>query len=795
MPTVDNLDIQIKSSADSAVRSVDRLADSVGRLAQRLNSFGGNGIKQFSASIGSLASGFNTVSAAVSSFDIAGLKRINKELNSFSTNAEKMSRAAQSINFTQASTGAKAFSDAAKKGADSIARDFGITDAQAVNKLRTQFVELAKALESNSGDVNTIFDQIVKDVWESRNVVNGFAREYEDVIRSIQAANKSGAKITMPFSSSEFTDDFSQMRKMLGKAFTSTEDIANQNTIGFDAWFAGLDDATVRTVTAEMERLGLNTNSAASAFQALVSIKQRYNEATRAGAVAETEANSSMQAAQNSVMSTIDRFMELERVFGRVSDIGRGQTANAFDTIANELNKLGAVSLPNAEQLTGVASAISRLGRVDTSGLQNANFGRMGEEVRRFSEAVSSIGAAPESLSNLINSITRLSRNAQGADAASVALPKLSAALNDFSASISGIGGVSENVTNLLNAISKLTRIGKQSDEISAGLDNLGQSLKRFMREMSSAPAINDSVVRMTEAVGNLRNSTVSLGNTMGNSTSRGTSLFSNGLKTVGSWLVNGVKRILTFNGALNRFIPGMRKAEDSTNGFVSKIGMFYAKFFLLIRAFKMIGKVVEDAMDSIEVVNYFNAAVDQVTKRADLSKWQELGYDSAESYANSFKEGMLKTTEQMSGYTLNAAGNLVQSGMKNFGIDSSILMNYQAQFAQMASSIGVSSEYSTKISRAMTEIGADLASVKNMDFKDVWDNLSSGLTGMSRAVDKYGINIRNAALQTELSNLGINANVQALSQADKAMLRTIVILNSSEYAWGDLADRNRLVA
>lgn len=108
---------------------------------------------------------------------------------------------------------------------------------------------------------------------------------------------------------------------------------------------------------------------------------------------------------------------------------------------------------------------------------------------------------------------------------------------------------------------------------------------------------------------------------------------------------------------------------------------------------------------------------------------------------------------------------------------------------AGVASSMGVASETSLKLSRALTEIGADLASVKNMDFDEVWTDMASGLAGMSRTLDKYGVNIRNVNLQQKLTELGIDANITALNQNDKALLRTIILLDSTRYAWGDLAD------
>ena len=55
--------------------------------------------------------------------------------------------------------------------------------------------------------------------------------------------------------------------------------------------------------------------------------------------------------------------------------------------------------------------------------------------------------------------------------------------------------------------------------------------------------------------------------------------------------------------------------------------------------------------------------------------------------------------------------------------------------YAQMASSMGVASDTAAKMSRALTEIGADLASVRNMDFDKVWTDMASGLAGRERLV------------------------------------------------------------
>lgn len=207
------------------------------------------------------------------------------------------------------------------------------------------------------------------------------------------------------------------------------------------------------------------------------------------------------------------------------------------------------------------------------------------------------------------------------------------------------------------------------------------------------------------------------------------------------------------------------------------------------VKGSKEIWQAVQKSMDYIEVLNYFNAAFGQVAEKADLSSFEKMGYSSAEEYYNSFSERAEQLTQKMTGFKVSENGMLEATGGKSLGLDPSQLMNYQAMFGQMSSSMGVASETSLKLSNALTMIGADLASVKNMDFSKTWQDMSSGLAGMSRTLDKYGVNIRNVNLQQKLNELGIEANITKLNQNDKALLRTIILLDSTRYAWGDLAD------
>ena len=251
-----------------------------------------------------------------------------------------------------------------------------------------------------------------------------------------------------------------------------------------------------------------------------------------------------------------------------------------------------------------------------------------------------------------------------------------------------------------------------------------------------------------------------------------------------------------TINAAFSSTTKSSRKLEKSISkintpvkALTNELKRTAAQFLTIRAAFGGIQKSIQNSMNYIETLNYFERAFEQVASKADLSAFSEMGYNSAEEYFNSFSERAKELTSKMSGFNINADGTLTASGMPSLGIDPNKLMNYQAMFGQMSSSMGVASETSLKLSNALTMIGADLASVKNMNFDKVWEDMASGLAGMSRTLDKYGVNIRNVNLQQKLNELGIKANISALNQNDKALLRGIILLDTTRYAWGDLAN------
>lgn len=423
------------------------------------------------------------------------------------------------------------------------------------------------------------------------------------------------------------------------------------------------------------------------------------------------------------------------------------------------MNGAGSLTF-DANGLVSLVNSVSRLG--STNATQSVkNLPQISTALRGFITSMNTVGSVAfdfAGLNNLVSNITRLG-GAKATQAATNLKPIKDQILR-FVSGLNGIGSLSFDTTSLANLVSSITKLGgKAATTAIPNIQALGTALTKLMATLSHAPAVSQNLIQMTTALA---------------------SLAGNGSR------VSSASTAM-YQG-LNLYSSSVSRATKATKGLVSQIGMFYAKCFLLIRGAKALWKATESSMDYIETLNYFDAAWGQVAGNA-AGEWKKAGYESAEAYAKSFSERAKALTGKMTGFQPDAYGNLIATGMPSLGLDPEKLMNYQATFGQMASSMGVASETALKLSNALTMIGADLASVKNLKFEDVWQDMASGMVGMSRTLDKYGVNIRNVNLQEKLYELGIDAKIAKLGQQDKALLRTIILLQSTKYAWGDMAD------
>lgn len=508
----------------------------------------------------------------------------------------------------------------------------------------------------------------------------------------------------------------------------------------------------------------------------------------------------------NTVNVTLDADVTTvkDAITKKLKDIDAGEMTDLSTSMAKfatSLRDLGSVNFKGTG-LNAVINSINRLGKSDFSQFDTGKLGEILTEMQKL-DAIPDVSP---SVSRFTTAIAKLAGTGQYIGNVSKELPNLAAGLNNTATKLSSMSEISASTNTFITSLGKLASAGDKTGKTASQLSTLAQEVLKFFDAMKSAPDISSSTIRMTEALAVLASS--------GSKVGRATNSVSNSFNTISSL---GSKASTVINGLTNAFqkfaskaislggkavsaIAGIgnasseagekiRRLSNPLSSVTNKLSALYAKGFLAKRALDVLTSPVESAMNYVETLNYFNSAFNQVAEGIDTDEWKKSGIKSAEAYANSFQERAKQLSQKLTGFEISDTGELTRTNTASLGLDPEKTMQYQATFAQMASSMGDTSETALKLSNALTMIGADLASVRNMNFEDVWQDMASGLTGMSRAMDKYGINIRNANMQQELYNLGINTSISNLSQADKTILRTIILLNNSKYAWADLSN------
>ena len=397
--------------------------------------------------------------------------------------------------------------------------------------------------------------------------------------------------------------------------------------------------------------------------------------------------------------------------------------------------------------LTKLSTALNGVNASGLQGLANA--------VTRFSTAM-------QSMNNVKTAdFTRLAKNIQKlASINTASLNSAASAMSTIGRALNNLGTVSNNAVQVAELAKNISKLGNKSVQNAiTNIPALSIALKNMLSTLQDAPRVSNNLIQMTNALANLANQ----GQRVGSAT-RG---LSNNLRAFGN---------------------SADVAKSKSKGLASTIGMLYAKFWLLQRAFRGLWNSVEKSMDFLETVNYFEVAMGNVAKN-NVSAWKENGYKSAEAYANSFAERSKELTEKMSGFRIDADGNTTMLNTPSLGIDPDAVMNAQAVYAQMADSIGLTGETALRTSKALTMLGADWASLKNISFNEAWGKFESALAGQSRAVRSLGIDITQATLAVYAHNYGLKQNIQDMNQATKTQLRLIAILDQSKVAFADLAN------
>jgi hypothetical protein len=159
---------------------------------------------------------------------------------------------------------------------------------------------------------------------------------------------------------------------------------------------------------------------------------------------------------------------------------------------------------------------------------------------------------------------------------------------------------------------------------------------------------------------------------------------------------------------------------------------------------------------------------------------------DSLES-ANEYIEALNLFYVSMGSYAEKAQdyANLVGD---SYGVDPAEFMKMQATFMDVSKSFGTASGTAYTMSKALTQLTYDISSLYNLKVDESLNKVRSALVGEIEPIRALGKDLSVANLKLLATELGVTANVDAMNQSEKAMLRTISLLRQSTSAMGDMA-------
>lgn len=358
-------------------------------------------------------------------------------------------------------------------------------------------------------------------------------------------------------------------------------------------------------------------------------------------------------------------------------------------------------------------------------------------------------------------------------------LDKLSSSISALKQASSGISGL-DKVTNFLNGISSVnTTAGVR------GVNSVVNAIKKIPNAVSALNGVDfysmsGSITQLTNALAPLSILDIS------------------GLKSLGSaFKAIGTVPDLTDKlkaADFDSFADSCQKISSALTPLASqldKVGNAFAKLppqlsKVVTQANRVTAANERQKKSYMSLSNQLNDFMRSAAKLVSLKAIATYLGNAAEKF-NSYYEAANLFGVSMKGLT-GEASTFINKMETLLGIDPTEAMNNMATIQGLTTSFGMASDKAYVLSKNLTQLGYDLASLKNIPVAESFTKIQAAISGELEPIRRLGVDLSQARLQQELLNLGYSQSVSTLSQADKAVLRYIAIMKQTTDAQGDFA-------
>lgn len=420
-----------------------------------------------------------------------------------------------------------------------------------------------------------------------------------------------------------------------------------------------------------------------------------------------------------------------------VSEKGFDANANGFDSLAKGLQSLVGITLPD---FSGIEYLTQALGRLSSEKVVNAgpNLQSIAEGLRYFENLNIADVTGIASLFQAINEYSK----SKGESAA-----KSLQFIADGLKSLSGIS-IDIDTEKLAALVTAIGELGKAKVERAADvLPKLADALRNFLSAMSDAEPVREDILNLVQSLGQLTSS-MGGGGGMDKSAMLANQLLSQMGKN-SKVADNGIKNLL---------------------GTMIKFKMIVTGLMALIRGlWGAFSGSVQIASDLAEVQNRVDTVFGTVAEQVN---------DNAKNAIS---------TLGMSELTYKQTASTFQAMIQSLGVTDGAVAASTKKLESLGNTYAGTASKATDMSLVLTNLAGDMASFYDVDQQTMAQALASGvLTGQTRVLRQYGIDLTQATVQEWAMKQGLDAKMQSMTQAEKAMLRYQYVLARTGAAQDD---------
>ncbi len=394
------------------------------------------------------------------------------------------------------------------------------------------------------------------------------------------------------------------------------------------------------------------------------------------------------------------------------------------------------------------------------------------ESIDRIQVEIS--GDASAAVRNLNNLVTALGNLENKVGSSATKLLQLSNALSSLKRSVTGfdLTGLkqlkevkfSKTVPNNLSLLA-MTLQGMPADSVSK-LTGIAMGL----RSMSAVSIPKGTVTQIAELPAVFREFQ-----------SLNVTEFANQLRQLNSQLGPFAANVSKLGAAWSKLPPSLRsvaaaaRTVASSNRYLQTTNTaLIASNARVVNSFQSIAASAKSAIGRIAGLS----ATYQLFKRA---------FEATIGNVNTYIENMNLFQASMGKYTQSASeyGQKIQDVL---GIDFADWARNQGVFQTLITGMGDTADRAAVMSQQLTQLGYDIASFYNISVDDAMLKLQSGMAGELEPLRRLGWDLSNARMQLEATKLGIEGNVQEMTQAEKVALRYHLIMTQVTQTHGDMA-------